>query len=91
MMEQASQSFKITNKLGLHARASAVFVKLASRFQAEIFVSKGKKRVNGKSIMGLLMLAASPGSHIRIEAVGPDANYAVNKLGTLVTKGFHEE
>ena len=64
---------KIVNQLGLHARAAASFVKLASRFESEIFVSKGKTRINGKSIMGLLMLAAGQGTKIRVDIEGPDA------------------
>ena len=90
-MEQASKTFKIVNKLGLHARASALFVKMASKFKSDIFVSKGKKKINGKSIMGLLMLAGSPGSRITIEAIGIDAREALSQLGELVSKGFHED
>ncbi len=86
-----SQSFKIINKLGLHARAAALFVKLASRFESEITIIKGKNRVNGKSIMGILMLAAAQGSKITLEAVGPDAKQALEKLGQLVNDGFNEE
>ncbi len=82
---------KIVNKLGLHARAAALFVKTASRFQSEIFVAKGQNRVNGKSIMGILMLAAAQGSRIIIEAEGPDAPQALEKLGRLVNQGFHEK
>lgn len=90
-MKPLTQTFKITNKLGLHARAAALFVKTASRFQSEIFISKGNNRVNGKSIMGILMLAAALGSRIKIEAVGPDAKAALEKLGQLVNRGFNEE
>ncbi len=90
-MEKNSVSCKIINKLGLHARASALFVKTASRFRSEVFVSKGKTRVNGKSIMGLLMLAAGQGSKITIEVVGPDDAIAIQKLTQLVENGFNEQ
>lgn len=90
-MERNTKSFKIINKLGLHARAAALFVKTANRFQSEIFVTKGKTRINGKSIMGILMLAAGCGSRIIIEAYGPDGDLALKKLEKLISKGFHEE
>ena len=89
-MEKVSKTVKIINKLGLHARASALFVKTANRFVCEVFVSKGKNRVNGKSIMGLLMLAAGSGSKIQIETEGVDAEQAAEKLEKLVNKGFNE-
>ena len=84
-------SFKIVNKLGLHARAAALFVKTSTPFESEIFVNKGKNRVNGKSIMGLLMLAAGKGSSIKIEAQGADAPVAIKKLGELIAQRFHEK
>jgi len=87
----ASKSLKITNELGLHARAAAVFVKTANRFHSEIYVSKGKTRVNGKSIMGLLMLAAGQGSRIKVEANGGDATVALKKLEKVVSLGFYEK
>lgn len=87
----SSKSLKIVNKLGLHARAAALFVKTANRFRADIFVTKGKNRINGKSIMGLLMLAAPCGSRIIIEANGPDAGEALEKLSTLIARGFNEK
>lgn len=74
----------------MHARAAALFVKAANRFESEIFVTKGKSRVNGKSIMGLLMLAAEKGSHIKIEVDGGDAKTALACLEKLVAKGFYE-
>lgn len=88
--QSLTQSFKIVNKLGLHARASALFVRTSSKFESEIFVSKGKNRVNGKSIMGLLMLAAAQGSTIKLEIDGSDAEDAMKKIGTLINKGFNE-
>lgn len=81
----------ISNKLGLHARASAQFVKEASRYQAEIFVAKAEQKVNGKSILGLLMLAASCGTEIEIHADGPDAKLALENLKNLVQAGFYED
>lgn len=89
-MEKVSKTVKIVNKLGLHARASALFVKTATRFACEVFVTKGQNRVNGKSIMGLLMLAAGQGSKIQIETEGVDAGPALDKLEKLVAKGFNE-
>lgn len=90
-MAQVIKSFHIVNQLGLHARAAALFVKAATRFQSEIHVSMGKKKVNGKSIMGLLVLAAGKGSAIKVEADGSDATEAVTKLGQLIEKGFYEK
>ena len=89
--QTASKIVKIVNTLGMHARAAATFVKLANRFESEIFVTKGKTRINGKSIMGLLMLAAGKGTKIRIEATGTDAKAAVLKLEKLVINGFNEK
>ncbi|MDO8519056.1 MAG: HPr family phosphocarrier protein [Deltaproteobacteria bacterium] len=91
MKEENLKTLKIVNTLGLHARAAATFVKLANRFESEIFVTKGKNRINGKSIMGLLMLAAGKGTKITIEAIGPDAAVALAKLEKLVTNGFNEK
>ncbi len=90
-MKAIKSQFKIQNKLGLHARAAALFVKMANRFDADIYVAKGKKRVNGKSIMGLLMLAAGQGTKINVEASGHDAKSAMKHLGKLVLDGFHEK
>ena len=81
----------ITNERGLHARAAAKFVKCASKFSADIFVKKGGRQVNGKSIMGILTLAAARGSQIQVQADGIDAEEAVEELSTLVQSGFYEE
>jgi len=81
---------RVVNKLGMHARAAARFVKEASNFESEVWVSKGKSRVNGKSIMGILTLAAAKGDDIQIEADGADASQAARALGDLVTSGFGE-
>lgn len=80
----------IENELGFHARACATFVKLAETFQAEIWVEKNDSRVNGKSIMDLLMLAAPQGSELKIIAQGPDAQEALAKLSSLVKQRFGE-
>ena len=71
---------KIKNPQGLHARPASIFVKIANGFECDITVQKGSEKVNGKSIMGLLMLAASEGSVVEIEASGPDAAKAVQEL-----------
>jgi phosphocarrier protein len=81
----------IVNKRGLHARASARFVQCAERFDAAITVSKDNTTVGGTSIMGLMMLAAAPGSEIRVTAEGPDAVAALAALTELVASRFGEE
>jgi phosphocarrier protein HPr len=80
----------ICNRRGLHARAAAKFVKLAFEFTSEITVAKGESAVSGRSIMGLMMLAAGPGTEIELAATGPDAQRAVDALTALVTGGFDE-
>ena len=80
----------ICNKLGLHARAAAKFVATASEFAAEIEVEKDGKRVNGKSIMGVMMLAASKGASIKLFAQGEDAGLAMEKIKALVLAKFGE-
>lgn len=80
----------IKNSNGLHARPAALFVKTSSRFQSEIWIEKGEERVNGKSIMGLMMLAAAHGSVLRIIAEGEDALAAVDALEHLVDTHFGE-
>jgi len=85
------RNFDIINKRGLHARASAKFVKLAASFDAEIRVTKDGSSVGGTSIMGLMMLAASPGCCIKVSASGPDAEKALDALDQLVTDRFGEE
>ena len=81
----------ICNKKGLHARASAKFVRCAETFEAAITVTREGQSVGGTSIMGLMMLAAGPGSRIRIEAKGPQAREAVMALAALVECGFGED
>ncbi len=85
------KEFIIVNKLGLHARASALFVKTASRFQSEIKLAKEGVEVNGKSIMGIMMLAASKGTSVRLSVVGPDQDQAMQAMGELIEHGFGEE
>ncbi len=81
----------IVNKRGLHARASAMFVKTAEQFDAEVTVSKDDQTVPGTSIMGLLMLSAGAGTTISIETDGPEAEEALEALTSLVEAGFHEK
>ncbi|MDE1953943.1 MAG: HPr family phosphocarrier protein [Betaproteobacteria bacterium] len=80
----------ISNKLGLHARASAKLTKLASEFGSEIWISRGSRRVNAKSIMGVMMLAAGQGTRIGVEADGADAQQALDQLTLLVDDKFGE-
>lgn len=89
-MTVAEQSERIVNPLGLHARPAAEFVKLAARFAADITVSKDGETVNGKSIMGVMTLAAECGSTIVIRATGEDAEEAVSALAALVQGGFDD-
>ena len=85
------KEFIIVNKLGLHARASALFVKTASRYFSEVKLAKEGVEVNGKSIMGIMMLAASKGSTVRLTVDGPDEAEAMQAIGELVENGFGEE
>ena len=80
----------ISNKLGLHARASAKFTKLAGSFRSEVWMSKGERRVNAKSIMGVMMLAAGIGSSVEIETSGADEQAAMDALLALVADKFGE-
>ena len=83
-------SLTINNKLGLHARASAKLTKLASGFKSEIHLSRNGRRVNAKSIMGVMMLAAGMGSQIEVEVEGPDAQEAIDALRRLIEGKFGE-
>jgi phosphocarrier protein HPr len=85
-----SCNLSILNALGMHARAAAKFVHTAGRFAAHIRVTRGEREVDGKSIMGLLLLAAAQGSGIRITADGPDEAEAIAALCALVERGFDE-
>jgi phosphocarrier protein len=85
------KEFLVLNKLGIHARPAALFVKTANRFQCDIFVEKDGEKVNGKSIMGLMMLAAGPGSKLTVHAHGPDASKALVEIEALIKRKFDEE
>jgi phosphocarrier protein len=87
----ATRTVEIVNKRGLHARASAKFVRAASAFDAEVRVSRDSQTVDARSIMGLMMLAAGPGCCIDIEAEGPDAEAALDALEALVANRFEED
>ena len=86
-----TKEFVVTNKLGIHARPAAMFVKTANRFECDVYVEKDGERVNGKSIMGLMMLAAGPGSKLLVLAEGEDAAKAVVELEALLRRKFDED
>ena len=86
-----TKELTILNKLGIHARPAALFVKTANRFACEIFVEKNGEKINGKSIMGLMMLAAGPGSKLKVHAEGNDASQALTEIESLLDKKFGEE
>ena len=88
---KCSKDLVINNKLGMHARPSARFVKVSNRYQSEIWVEKDGEQVNGKSIMGLMMLAAGQGSKLHVTAEGPDAVQALDDLEHLIKANFDEE
>lgn len=90
-LSEAARTVEIINKRGLHARASAKFVKTAASFNAEVRVSKDGQTVDARSIMGLMMLAASPGCHIDIEAEGEEADAAIAALVALIAARFDED
>ena len=81
----------VINRLGLHARPAAMFVKTANQFNCEVFVEKDGETVNGKSIMGLMMLAAGQGSKLHIRCEGPDADKAIKELEELIKARFNED
>jgi phosphocarrier protein len=85
-----TREFKISNKLGLHARPSAQLTQTASRFQSEVFIAREGRRVNAKSIMGVMMLAAGPGTTVAVDAEGPDEEAAVAAIGALIDSRFGE-
>jgi phosphocarrier protein HPr len=89
--KDVSRELVVSNKLGVHARPAAMFVKVANRFESEIFVEKDGETVNGKSIMGLMMLAAGPGSRLQVRASGPDAAQAVGEIEALLKRKFDED
>lgn len=86
-----SKDFRINNKLGLHARPSAQLTQIAGRYASEIHIAKNGRRVNAKSIMGVMMLAAGQGSTVTVDADGPDEVDAVTAIGALITSSFGED
>jgi phosphocarrier protein HPr len=89
--EKAEKEMTIINRLGLHARPAAMFVRVASRHRCEVWVAKEGEEINGKSIMGLMMLAAGQGSKLRVRAEGPDAAHALHEIEQLIQSRFNEE
>ena len=88
---RVSREVVVQNQLGLHARPASMFVKKATGFESEILVEKDGEEINGKSIMGLMMLAAGPGTTLTVTAKGSDAAEALNELEELVNRNFEEE
>jgi phosphocarrier protein len=86
-----SRELLIINKRGLHARASAKFVQMVEKFNAEVWVTRGSETVGGTSIMGLMMLAAGPGTTVTVSAKGPEAQEALEALAGLIADKFNEE
>jgi phosphocarrier protein len=86
-----TREMTVVNKLGIHARPAALFVKTANRFACEIVVEKDGEKVNGKSIMGLMMLAAGPGSKLKVHCDGNDASKALHELEELLKRKFDED
>ncbi len=82
---------EIINKLGLHARASAKLTQLASQFRSEVWMSRNQRRVNAKSIMGVMMLAAGKGSRVVVETTGDDADAALESIRQLIADRFGED
>lgn len=91
MATRLSKQFTVPNKLGIHARPAALFVKVAGKFESHIEVEKDGEIINGKSIMGLMMLAAGPGSKLTITAQGRDAEAALKAIEELFHQKFNEE
>jgi len=89
--EFLTKELTIINKTGIHARPAAMFVRTANRFGSDIFVEKDGEKINGKSIMGLMMLAAGPGSKVTLHVKGADAAAAIDELEALVKRKFEEE
>ena len=89
--EFLTKELTIINKSGIHARPAAMFVKVANRFGSDIFVEKDGETINGKSIIGLMMLAAGPGSKLTLHVKGADASAAITELEALVQRKFDED
>src|SRR6266404_919087 len=90
-VQKIEKEVPIVNRLGLHARPAAMFVRIASRYRSEIWVSKEGEEISGKSIMGLMMLAAGQGSKLRVRCEGPDAEKALEELEELIKARFNED
>jgi len=86
-----SKQLTVKNKLGIHARPAAMFVKVANKYRADIIVEKDGQEINGKSIMGLMMLAAGQGSVLKVTATGEDCAKAVKEIELLIERKFDEE
>jgi phosphocarrier protein HPr len=89
--EKIEKEITIVNRLGMHARPAALFVKVASRFRCDIWVKKEDEEINGKSIMGLMMLAAGQGSKLHVRCEGPDAEHAMKEIEALIAAHFNED
>ncbi len=89
--EKIEKEITIVNRLGMHARPAAMFVRIASRFRCEVWVEKEGEQINGKSIMGLMMLAAGQGSKLQVRCEGADAAQAMQELEALVAAKFNED
>ena len=89
--DKIEKEVTIVNRLGMHARPAAMFVRIASRYRADVWVEKDGEQINGKSIMGLMMLAAGQGSKLMIRCEGPDADRAVQELEQLIAGKFSED
>ena len=85
-----SREFRISNKLGLHARPSAQLTQVAGKYSSEVYIARNGRRVNAKSIMGVMMLAAGPGSTVTVDAEGPDEEEAIAAIGALIDSRFGE-
>jgi phosphocarrier protein HPr len=90
-VQKLEKDITIVNRLGLHARPAAMFVRIASRYRAEIWVDKEGEQVHGKSIMGLMMLAAGQGSKLHIRCEGQDADKAMQEIEALIKARFNED
>jgi phosphocarrier protein HPr len=89
--QKIEKEITIVNRLGLHARPAAMFVRIATRYRSEVWVEKEGEKINGKSIMGLMMLAAGQGSKLNICCEGPDADKVMEELEQLIQQKFNEE
>lgn len=89
--QKIEKEITIINRLGLHARPAAMFVRIATRYRSEIWVEKEGEQINGKSIMGLMMLAAGQGSKLMIRCEGPDADRAMQEIEDLINRRFNED